>query len=358
MTSSTSSQSVLERLADEVRTTSISPVSPLTISPWLAMALLQKSIRRGHDGFALQAASTLLEHAPEKLWRRLGGIAFEDVGFAEMEAVAVVTAALGGKLKRAKVGSDWAIASCLVRRLVQANKSRAADDLLMVSERLPVHQPNRMELAEVNVESLLSVATGDGPVPRRAIAAQYAVGIWRSRFLRPRRGDPTRFFDHLLSSGYPAETVELCRVGYSRTREMLCPLLALLSPHRSQAKIAIVDDEMPPVATCGPVPSWAIDVYSREGREAFRQFLDRDCQTTRWIIRQVSPRRRESFLGGLVFGVEGQMMRRRERWGLAEDLRRCVTIECQGPECCDATEVLSLLRDDWPLLNQVRANVV
>ena len=51
----------------------------LTVSPWVAMSLLQKAIRRGEERLALRAAATLLL-SPDRLWRRCGCIAFEDVG--------------------------------------------------------------------------------------------------------------------------------------------------------------------------------------------------------------------------------------------------------------------------------------
>src|SRR4051812_44974727 len=55
------------------------PRSPtLDISPYLAMSLLQKAIRRGRSQLALNAGATLLQQSPERLWRRLSCIAFED----------------------------------------------------------------------------------------------------------------------------------------------------------------------------------------------------------------------------------------------------------------------------------------
>src|SRR5580698_9288306 len=67
---------------------------PIDVSPWLAMSILQKSIRRGRADHALSAAATLLRDSPERLWRRLGCIAYEDVGIGSFDAVALATAAL------------------------------------------------------------------------------------------------------------------------------------------------------------------------------------------------------------------------------------------------------------------------
>jgi hypothetical protein len=73
---------------------------PLPTTPWIAMSALQKAIRRGHEDLAHRAAATLLVDAPDRLWRRLAIIAFEDVGLANIDTVGIVTASLGGKRLR------------------------------------------------------------------------------------------------------------------------------------------------------------------------------------------------------------------------------------------------------------------
>src|ERR1700694_5605996 len=99
--------------------------SPLKISPWLAMSLLQKAIRRGEREFAQHAAATLLLIAPNRLWRRCGAAAFEEIGVADLQTVSLVTAALAGKRYRATVGGEWKVASFIVERMVRASKCRA-----------------------------------------------------------------------------------------------------------------------------------------------------------------------------------------------------------------------------------------
>jgi replication-associated recombination protein RarA len=61
---------------------------PMDASPWVAMSAMQKAIRRGREDVALSAAATLLRDAPDKLWRRLGCIAYEDVGLAALDTLA------------------------------------------------------------------------------------------------------------------------------------------------------------------------------------------------------------------------------------------------------------------------------
>src|SRR5664280_237879 len=83
-----------QRLADEIFTYREPKPAPLNISPWVAMSCLQKAIRRGEIEFAQRAAATLLLIAPDRLWRRCGAAAFEEIGVADLETVSLVTACL------------------------------------------------------------------------------------------------------------------------------------------------------------------------------------------------------------------------------------------------------------------------
>jgi replication-associated recombination protein RarA len=94
----------------------------LDVSPWVAMSLLQKAIRRGHEDLAQRAAGTLLLTSPERLWRRLGCIAFEDIGVADFETVSLVTAALAGKRFRATCGGEWPVASFIMCKTADSDE--------------------------------------------------------------------------------------------------------------------------------------------------------------------------------------------------------------------------------------------
>jgi replication-associated recombination protein RarA len=90
-----------QHLSDAIFKSQPATCDPLNVSPWIAMSALQKAIRRSQDGLAQRAAATLLSTSPERLWRRCGCIAFEDIGVADPDTVAIVTAALAGKRFRA-----------------------------------------------------------------------------------------------------------------------------------------------------------------------------------------------------------------------------------------------------------------
>jgi hypothetical protein len=129
--------------------------NPIDVSPWIAMALLQKAIRRGHMQLALRAAATLLHQSPERLWRRIGCIAFEDVGVGDLDAVGLVTAGLAGKRFRSSNGGEWKVASFVVCRMAWAAKCRAADDLLLTSENHPDFAQARADLASRSTDDLI-----------------------------------------------------------------------------------------------------------------------------------------------------------------------------------------------------------
>ncbi len=349
-----------QRLAGTVSQTQPSTFAPLNISPWLAMALLQKAIRRGRSEFAQQAAATLLQISPERLWRRCGGIAFEDIGVADLETVSLVTAALAGKTLRASLGGEWPVASFIVNRMVHAPKCRATDDLLMTAELHPAYEQARQELALRSIADLLVVATGSNALPERALALWYAFGTNRrqSRHLKTRRGEPARAFDTLRDAGFSPTVVEISREGFRRVGEVLCPFLAMLSLINKPRAGSIVDDELPPETMIGPIPGWAIDLYSREGRAALARFLRTDCATARWVCEHVAPTRRVDFLGGVLFRVEGGLLSKRLRWSTGDELRRLVDLECHGVDAPSVAQLLALLRADIPILNYARAEVM
>ncbi len=349
-----------QHLSDEVSNFQPPTRDPLNISPWLAAALLQKAIRRGQDGLALRAAAALLSTSPDRLWRRCGGIAFEDVGLADADAVAIVTAAISGKRLRAQIGGEWPVASYIVSKMAHAPKCRAADDLLLTADLHPALETARRELSTLPASELMRFATGSGSLLERAIALWYVCGTsWRtSPHLRPRRGERGVAFDKLVTAGFPHDVVEIAREGYRKLGEILCPFVALLHPLQQSGAATIVDDPLPPETMMGEVPSWAVDMFSREGHAALNAFLQGASETARWVRARIPAARRVNFLGTVVFRVEGQLCLRRLRWPVADELRRMVDNECNGPHCTDATEVLELMRADIPVLNGVRAEVL
>lgn len=334
-------------------------VRPLSISPPLAKSLLQKAVRRGEIGLAHRAAATLLAVAPDSFWRRCIVIAAEEIGVANTEAVALVTtAATAGKLWRAKLGGEIAVGQFITSMMANSDKCRAADDLAVVAAYHPKLAEDRRDLASAPSRDLLALAISTAPLPRRALALCYAIGTERHRSgdLRSRRGDPSAAFDFLAKAGLPPSRVEIARDSYRVTGEVICAFLPLLWPKWRRSAATRRDDDFPAALACGPTPSWALDMFTREGRSALAAFLRIECETARWVRQHIPPSQRVTFIGGVLFRVESGLVRGRMEWPLAVELRRMADVEC-NPPCADATEIMALLSADIPLLNEVRAHV-
>jgi hypothetical protein len=352
-------QSARFRLSDAIAEFQPPPCDPLTISPWIAMSLMQKAIRRGRKDLALQAAATLLNGSPERLWRRLGCTAFEDIGISDLDTVALVTVAMAGKRYRASLGGEWRVASFLMSRMAEVPRCRASDDLLLAAENHPDFEDARLEFAFRTTDDLIRIATGTDPLPIRALAAWFAIGTDRrpSPRLSWRQGDPTAIFNALRGIVEPC-VVDIAQEGFRRTGEVLAPFVGLLWPARQRQTATVENDEFPTELMIGDAPGWAYDVYSREGRAALANFIGGRTETARWVRDHIPPRQRLSFLGGIVFRIEGGLVRKRLRWKTGDELRCMVNLECNGPHCRDATEILQLMKADIPVLNGVRAQLV
>jgi len=343
----------LERAGDLPR------FDPLNINPWLAMSLTQKAIRRGREGLALRAAATLLSDSPSRLWRRIGITACEDIGVADFEAVALATAALKGKTWRGELGGEWAVVSFVIRRMCLAIKCRAADDLLYVCEFHRAFEQVRLNLTFKPIPELIDRIAGRGALPERALALWFAVGTDRCRsdVLRQRKGDPYAVLDALCERGFPDTVVEVCREGLKKTNEMLAPFLVLLMKEAQRSARHAEPDDFPPEEMIGEVPCWAYDMHVREGNQAMARFLEEDCDTARWVASHIPVGKRVRFLGGTLFRAESGLVDRRLRWETGDTLRRMADFECQGLKPDDVAEVMQLLRQDLPKLNEARRHV-
>jgi hypothetical protein len=208
-----------ERLASACGHRARANFHPLDISPWLAMSLMQKAIRRGQEEIALRAAATLLRDSPDRLWRRCGVTAFEDIGVADLEVVAEVTAALVGKTFRAQLGGEWQVASTIVTRMAWATKCRAADDLLTAAEGHPDLESARRQLWQMPPRNCSTSPSGTGPLPERAIALWYVLGTNpHTCKMRERRGEPQLAFEAMRQAGLPESVVTTASKAFHRLR--------------------------------------------------------------------------------------------------------------------------------------------
>jgi hypothetical protein len=304
--------------------------------------------------FALQAASTLLAADEKQFWRRLALIGAEDVGLGDIAAVGHATAALTGKTRRAELGDDWTVASCIVARLTNANKCRAADDISLVCAAHPSTIDRRIELQALPTDALIDIVLGTESFVERALALYCALGGQRrSKERVGRRHKAEDVFTAFAESGWSGSLTALARRSYLATGEMLAPFLVLLSRELKEPPV-VRADALPAESGAGTIPVWAFDMFSHEGRKALLRFLQGASPCALWFKVNVSAKWRLSLLGHLLFRLEGGRVNSRIRWPLADHLRREADLHCSGPAFPDVSEALRLLWADMPALNAIR----
>lgn len=336
------------------------PIEPLRVSPWIAISLLQKSIRRGESKLALRAAATLRQHDPQRLLRRLCLTAFADVGMSGIPLLAPMIATMTNRARKKMPEADWVVVKKLILAFSKSHKCRMIADLLMVAEFHPNLAELRNRLLDGSPETLATDfreaenfeqqaavllayhrLLKDLGIPRRAVDFQAAFNI-------------TKVVFHLVSElGAPTCLVDACHVTYTKTKEPLVLLFPLVFSARD-TMMSVVDDPVPAEAYWNDVPLWAVDKFTCPGMSALSRFLETDCKTAKWVNQNCPKDVRMDVLGRMVFAVEGGQMRKRLSWPLADKFRETSQRECLGHQCPDATEPLAFLPSEIPLLNELR----
>jgi hypothetical protein len=335
-------------------------VHPLVSSSWVCKSLLQKSVRRGLLIPAYRAALTLLQSDPRTLFSRLCVIAFEDVGFGDINSVGLAVAATEAKV-RAQTAPDWLVAAALISHLCNAPKCRATDDLASIAAFHPSLERQRTSFAELPQESLHDIVLSDQPIAERALALWYAVGNSRYHFrhLRDRKASPPRLLEAIRAGGLGPSTRGLAELGWRRTREVICLLLPLVEAEfKRTTDYCDVQIQLPEGELINEVPCWAYDGFVREGRAALAGFLNRPIDTSRWIKANVPKAGQMHVLASLLFRIEGGEVTLRRCWPLADHLRSQADLECHGFGTGPVRHVLEMLRQDLSILNAERRRYV
>lgn len=353
------------RLFKALQTTPHQPGLPpaLAISPWAAMSLLQKAIRRSHHEWAMAAASTLLQVSPERLWRRLPVIAFEDIGQGSLEAVGHTIAATSGKAFRSQLGGDKLVAAYIVGVQCAAAKCRAADDLAVVCDWSPDLEDCRNSYADESDNDLASIVVDPSvPVPERAIALWYMFGTnkIKAQQLIRRNGGVDAGLEALSQLGIPATTLEIARLGIQKGAGSLAafyPLLMHLYANDDGEVFKLTKLETP-TAMVGQVPSYTFDMHVREGRTAIKQLLKAECETGKWAG-SVNPQwGRLELLCGMLFRIESAYTRHRLMWTTGCRLASQADWDVHGISRTELEVGYEALAGDMELLHQLRREVV
>lgn len=258
----------------------------------------QKAIRRSDIETAQRAVISLHRMDSAYIWRRIRGIALEEVSVADLELVGQVLAIAGKQVARHKLG-DLALALHLTDRLARADKCRTACDLLMwvgiPSEGgipplppLPQGTPAPLQAALLHAHAWLGITARSG----------YVQGRWAQLVA----GDLRRRDELLEQSGCPALVEFIVRRGSSTDalNSLLVPVYQL-SVHRAD-RLQMLDRIPESSRRVGALPSYAYCLFSGPGRAALRRLLQGGLGD---FCRQVGITDPLRSVGHTVFQLEG-----------------------------------------------------
>lgn len=336
------------------------PTTPMPVDQYIAMSALQKAIRRDRPDVALSAAWTLMRANPRGLWRRLGVIAFEDIGIANIDIVGWVVVVMTDKRRRADLGGDERILKFLVSEMCTSRKDRSTDDLLIaampyrdsgiVDELIPMTPSHRIA-SDINVTRSLE---------ERAIAAWLAIGTDKIEDdILPRvSGCIDGYFDTLAVAGVPRTSVEIGRLGFRRAGTILPVLFPLLHQEAGNCIRDINDDDVPEECMIGSVPSWALDLFTRRGLAAYALYAKRSDRFRGYLRRAgTDGTQAKRIVGNLMFRVEGGLVRNRIQWPEAQRLRETADTIGNGVSPEAVAEGMALVREEIGLINECRHEI-
>lgn len=272
----------------------------------------------------------------------------------------VALAAVQGKRFRAHHGGEWQVAAKLTLRLCQARKCRACDDLLIATAYHPALDDLRRDIAGEALSDHLSRIEQSGALLGRALAVWYATGSRRGHIYKDEQrpfGHPAAVFASLRSADVEEDIVTIAERGFRRVREVLCANLCLLHPLFPNGSLPTEDDEFPTgTMSRRGIPTFALDMFSHEGRHALGRFLNGRTDTARWIKHHVPAQRRIKFLGHALFRIDSGLVKRRVRWPVGDSLRLLADSGFSGMPADITVELLQMLRSDLPALDKERVN--
>jgi hypothetical protein len=336
-------------------------IEPLVADQWVVSSLLQKSIRRGEVQTAQRAAFTLFAQKGSAIWRRFMVIAFEDVGAASPDAVAMTVAASTDPGWRKASGGDLHIAVQLARVLAETPKSRSAEHLITSAQHHPSLAKSRLLRGATSLaDHLDTVVDQNASLTERVLAVWCASGIgWAGE--KRARGDLPALLDAFRSLGVPNELVTATGLAAQKTREpimLMVPLVWLAANRLSRP--AITKFETPVTKIVDGVPMYALDKHTRLGREAIRRFALENDEVRGTLARYVPAARRHDAAYMAAFYADAAPLALRLGWKGADELEAFGTetdLLLSGVPPEGFAPLLAALRNNLGHLNEVRAQV-
>ena len=223
---------------------------PFLNQRFIDASCLQKSIRRNLPQYALPAAQRLFTNAPSYLIRRLGTIALEDIGMANLPLVMRYMAEAVQVVDRTDATTRaWVMRQ--VETLCASSKSRYLTEISFTTHFHPAFQRFTTEMQLLGEAKALDLLT----LEKDPLAAQCI-----ARTLPPAT----------LATLVPPEVATLFQNARTLKTEGLHWALV---PALREQPLPAVTHSLPAPTLIGGLPSYTYDKHTRSGSLALRRFL-------------------------------------------------------------------------------------
>ena len=338
-------------------------IRPFKLDPWTASSLLQKAIRRGEVELAKHAARTLYRQRGRGMWRRLIGIAFEDVGIAAPELVSEV----------ARLATDKNLRDCSRRghrldprsdgRLADAPKDRSADYLYCSAIKLPDQRRELVALAGVGLDERIAIAADLGqPLLRRAVATLASTTTNSEGMEVALNGAIPRLVASLeweCASPLHHAAGLVAKKG-THPITLMVPLL-WCAFSREDILPAVTSDPMPVVEWIGGVPLYTFDQHTSTGKQAVSVFAKENCEVRDILAEHVPDFAARDVALVAAFYCDGMPVLRRLDWGQSRSLETLgIEADMVGAGCPreGIGPIVDCVRRNLDHLNEVRRRIV
>lgn len=327
---------------------------------WLATSLLQKSIRRDKPELAWQGASHLLENYPAYFWRRLPIIAMEDIGLGDLDLTMMAILAGASAQLRVELGGCLLTATALIELMCAATKDRSTDDLFDVVSRCPILLEERIAMSENGQpdEWSQNIPPVRGVLSQANLMFHQADSVDDLPVFNLKKTVWADVIHHHASATTQMGLAETALLGLRTTGIVLAPMLVAVGNHVAP-NCPTVDDPILGRPKGTKIPTWALGQHTRIGLEGFRRYVSQSHRI-RTLLTEAADGSvsRPKTIGGLVYRLDCGQLKHRRDCDLASDLKKLATHIGWGIKDAAVPEALSILTDEFDLVNACRAEAL
>ncbi|MDP3513018.1 MAG: hypothetical protein Q8S20_09735 [Sulfuritalea sp.] len=355
--SQTTGPSLIERItAHRPRITS--KHVPATADRWVLASNLQKAIRRGLVPNAEATAIRLLAVDPQYFWRRVVVVAYEDVGFGDIELCHELLRTFRREALHRELGAEN-VAQYFAHELALARKSRAMCDALAALEFSVRRGEYERQCQDRTDDQLLATICNSGtPVTDRIAALRHVCGYRVVERGMYRSGVPARtdlMHEVCRRLELPEIEARLFTSGQGASDSLNIPLPMVFQMARASQQSEYQAEQV--FEGKHGILYAALDRHTRAGRRCFAR-LAKEVRPVREFFATHPELDPVAVIGAGVFVVEGATLDRRLVFDGADTLRREFNqnfLEYVKVAPDDHDELLSLVKINLRRLNRIRA---